>query len=48
VLFVLYSTYQYGDKIKEHEMGGACCMHVSAYRILFGNPDKKKQLGRKA
>jgi hypothetical protein len=34
------------DRFKEDEMGKACREKINSYRILEGNPRRKKQLGR--
>jgi hypothetical protein len=37
-----------GDKIEKNEMGGECstCGERSAYRVLVGEPEGKRPLGR--
>jgi hypothetical protein len=47
--FIICTLHSYSDQIKEDEMQGACSTNGEkrkAYRLLVGNPEGRKALGR--
>jgi hypothetical protein len=47
--FVLFTSYYYGDQIKDYEIGGTCSMHGEmSIQILVGKSEGNRPLQRHA